>query len=334
MWPSTPEKFVNRFKRRFSRGTNHCDMRTKTDPGVLLPPTMRSTILFASLLAILSATSACDSADPSSESSEPPVEPIEKSIKRGLAYDVREVADMEAVRSGVSWWYNWSHATSLPSSAAVANQTVYLPMLWGNDPDTEYAAVKEYILAHPEVDYLLVLNEPNLTDQANMTPQQAAAEWVKYEQLVAEIESTGRSINLVGPQMTWGTLTGFTDPVFWLDSFYAWYRAANEGREPRIDYLGFHWYDFGLEQQLDRLQKFGKQIWVTEMANWNEAIDTEAKQIEQMRAMVALCESRDDVFRYAWFTGRWADADRHTAIFESDTGQLTALGQAYLEAPY
>ncbi len=278
--------------------------------------------------------SACDSGGSNAETENPPAEPIEKSPKRGLAYNVQNAADLEAVRSGVSWWYNWSHATSMSQSAADAHQIAYLPMLWGNDPTSEFEQTKAYLLANTDVEYLLVLNEPNLTDQANMTPQQAAEEWVKYEQLVAEVESGGRSLKLVGPQMTWGTLTGFTDPVFWLDQFYAWYRAANDGREPRIDYLGFHWYDYGLEQQLDRLQKFGKQIWVTEMANWNEQIDSVEKQIQQMREMVALCEERDDVFRYAWFTGRWSDDPHHTSIYDAATGQLTALGEAYLEAPY
>lgn len=289
---------------------------------------------FVYLVVFCMTLSACDSGGSNAETENPPAEPIEKSVKRGLAYNVQDVADLEAVRSGVSWWYNWSHATSLPKSAGDVHQIAYLPMLWGNDPAAEFEQTKAYLLANTDVEYLLVLNEPNLTDQANMTPQQAAEEWVKYEQLVAEVESGGRSLKLVGPQMTWGTLTGFTDPVFWLDQFYAWYRAYNDGQEPRIDYLGFHWYDYGLEQQLDRLQKYGKQIWVTEMANWNEQIDTEEKQIQQMREMVALCEERDDVFRYAWFTGRWADDPHHTSLFDTATGQLTALGEAYLQAPY
>lgn len=33
--------------------------------------------------------------------------------------------------------------------------------------------------------------------------------------------------------------------------------------------LAFHWYDYGLSAQLDRLIKYNKQIWFTEMANWN-----------------------------------------------------------------
>ena len=93
-----------------------------------------------------------------------------------------------------------------------------------------------------------MLNEPNLVEQANKTPQQAAAFWPGYERIAAE---TG--VKIVGPQITWGTMAGYGDPVVWMDAFYAAYRAANGGRDPRIDYLGFHWYDYGLAGQLDRL---------------------------------------------------------------------------------
>src|SRR5690606_38432088 len=104
----------------------------------------------------------------------------------------------------------------------------------------------------------------------------------------------------------------------------------NAGRAPRIDYLAFHWYDYGLAGQLDRLTRYGKSFWVTEFANWHRGagphIDSVAKQKEQMTEMVAVCESRNDVFRYAWFTGRWPDeANRHTSLLGA-TGELTELG--------
>jgi hypothetical protein len=194
--------------------------------------------------------------------------------------------------------------------------------------------VESFLEANPRIKFLLLLNEPNLTDQANMTPQQAAELWPRYEAIAA---STG--VQLVGPAMTWGTLPGFADPVVWLDAFYAAYRSANAGRDPRIDYLAFHWYDYGLSGQLDRLSKYGKPFWVTEFANWHSGndgaqIDSVAKQKEQMTEMVAVCESRDDVFRYAWFTGRWADeANRHTSLL-GGAGELTELGRHYLAQRY
>ncbi len=286
------------------------------------------------LLLLLSFTSCNDDeANPTENGNDTAT--IEKSNKRGLAYNLTEPLDFDTLKSGVSWWYNWFHSTTAPDGYYENYQMEFIPMLWGNNSQSDYSTVKQFILAHDEVKYLLVLNEPNLTDQANMTPYQAAVEWVKYEQLATEIEAEGRKIHLVGPAMNWGTLQGYSDPVIWLDDFYAAYQAQNDGNDPCIDYLAFHWYDYGLASQLDRLQKYGKQIWITEMANWNPQINTYAKQAAQMEEMVSICENRDDVFRYAWFIGRGSFPDEHnTFLFNQSAGELNDLGKLYISLPY
>lgn len=268
------------------------------------------------------------------DSEEPPVT-IEKSAKRGLAYNVTNAADLEALKDGVSWWYNWYFDTDAPAGYHEDYQMEFLPMLWGRNSGSDLLAVKNFIVTHPEVKYLLVMNEPNLVDQANTTPQQAAIDWLAYEQVINDLAVQGRTVYLVGPAMTWGTMTDYWDPVVWLDAFYESYRSANDGRDPRIDYLAFHWYDYGLEEQLNRLAKYGKQIWITEMANWNVQINSYNKQAEQMEEMVALCESREDVFRYAWFIGRGDQPDNHyTYLFNPTPGELNDLGNFYLNLPY
>jgi len=69
------------------------------------------------------------------------------------------------------------------------------------------------------------------------------------------------------------------------------------------------------------------------MANWNANINSYEKQAEQMRQMVAVCEFRDDVYRYAWFIGRGAE-NKFTNLFNSDPGDLNDLGKLYLSLPY
>jgi hypothetical protein len=252
--------------------------------------------------------------------------PSGRSAKRGIAYDVASAADMAALSPGVSWWYNWSPR---PNTAAPAG-TDFVPMLWNFNFDD--AATEALLKANPQYKFLLVLNEPNLTDQANLSPAQAAAAWPRYEALAAR---TG--VKIVGPAITWGTYRGYEDPVVWLDAFHAAYRAANNQRDPRIDYLAFHWYDYGLGGQLDRLAKYGKPFWVTEFANWHGGndgaqIDTLEKQKAQMTEMVTLLEGRADVARYAWFTGRWPNDTHHASLLGAD-GQLTELGRHYLSLP-
>jgi len=261
---------------------------------------------------------------------------IAKSSKRGLAFNLLDTADFNALSKGVSWWYNWSSSSSAPSNYYKAYQMEFIPMVWGGNPSTQnIAAVKNFILAHSEIQYLLVLNEPNLTDQANRLPVDAAADWLKYEKIISDLATQGRTVYLVGPAMNWGTMPDFSDPVVWLDTFYSAYRNANGGRDPKIDYLAFHWYDYGLAAQLDRLKKYGKQIWITEMANWNSQINSYAKQEAQMREMVNICETRDDVFRYAWFYGRGNLPDsKYTYLFNQTPGSLTQIGKVYISLPY
>jgi len=271
----------------------------------------------------------------SGESAPPPGSPAPgaKSAKRGIAYDLASAEDIAALAPGVSWWYAWGLKPSagVPADFRTRYGMDFHPMLWNGNFDA--AEVESYLQAHPDIQHLLLLNEPNLGDQANLTPAQAAQLWPRYESVA---QRTG--VKLVGPAMTWGTLPGFADPVVWLDAFYAEYRAANGNRDPRIDHLAFHWYDYGLAAQLDRLKKYGKSIWVTEFANWHSQadgaqIDTVARQKAQMSEMVAICESRSDVFRYAWFTGRWSPDPHHTSLLAA-RGELTELGRHYVTLPF
>jgi hypothetical protein len=259
--------------------------------------------------------------------------PAAKSAKRGVAYDLVDPSDFAALSPGVSWWYNWSPQPNAqaPTDYVAQYHMDFYPMLWNGNYDA--AATEAVLLANPGVKFLLVVNEPNIVTQANLTPQQAADLWPGFEAIAAH---TG--VKIVGPAITWGTMPGYADPVVWLDAFYAAYRAANGNRDPQIDYLAFHWYDYGLDAQLNRLTKYGKPFWVTEFANWHSQIDgaqidTAAKQETQMTDMVAICESRADVVRYAWFTGRMSD-DIHFTTLLAAPGQLTALGQLYLSLPY
>jgi hypothetical protein len=261
---------------------------------------------------------------------------ITKSPKRGIAFDLASAADMAALSKGVSWWYNWGKTfNSVLANYYISYGMDYVPMLWGGATSaSDMAAVKTFILAHAEIKYLLVMNEPNLTSQANRTPVQAAADWLKYEQVVTDLAAQGRTVYIVGPAMTWGTMSGYSDPVIWLDDFYAAFQSAN-GRTPRIDFLAFHWYDYGLVSQLDRLKKYGKKIWVTEMANWNSQITSYAKQEAQMTDMVNTCETRTDVVRYAWFYGRGTEPDSHfTYLLAPADGQLSELGKVYVNLPF
>jgi hypothetical protein len=290
-------------------------------------------VCFPILIALVSLSGCAGSTTSSSTVSTPnPAPTAAKSVKRGVAYDLASAADVAVLSPGVSWWYNWSPNPNLgvPADYATRYSMDFYPMLWNGNYNA--SAVVSFLKSNPNIKYMLVMNEPNLTSQANLTPQQAAQIWPGYEAIAAE---TG--VKIVGPAITWGTMPGYQDPISWLDAFCTAYQTANNGRSPQIDYLAFHWYDYGLSNQLDRLGKYNKSVWVTEFANWHNQNDgaqitTLAEQEAQMTDMVATCESRVDVFRYAWFTGR-VNPDPHFTSLLSADGVLTGLGKTYLSLP-
>ena len=92
----------------------------------------------------------------------------------------------------------------------------FIPMLWNEIFDEDEAVDMINSLG---VRYFMVMNEPNLINQAKRKPEHAARVWPKFERVA---ERTGAEI--VGPQMTWGTMENNEDPVVWMDNFITAYR--------------------------------------------------------------------------------------------------------------
>lgn len=261
------------------------------------------------------------------------IELASKSIKRGLAYDLSTIADLEALSPGISWWYNWSPQYNANVAEDYERLGVdWIPMTWnGNNPDE----IRSFLDNHPEVRYLLTYNEPNFQDQANMTPAYAASLWPTFEQIAEEY-----NLELVGPALNYcghcvvvdGTPIG-SNFTIWMDMFLDEFRAQF-GREPRLDYTALHWYDYGLEDQIDEMvMRYGKPVWLTEFALWRyEDWATDELERQWLIDMVAFLEAHPYVHRYSWFTGRRPDFPKINLLAED--GILTPLGEAYINAPY
>ena len=117
-----------------------------------------------------------------------------RSSKRGICGDLAlPQFDIPTIAEGVGWYYNWS--SNCPSATMLAllpkYDMTFLPMAWNNNYNA--AAIRSYKEAQPEAQFLLAYNEPNLTDQANMTPAQAAEKW---GDLVALAEATARRLGM------------------------------------------------------------------------------------------------------------------------------------------
>ena len=144
--------------------------------------------------------------------------------KRGIAYNDASLANSLAGGAAGGWAYNWlSDASGLDSSIP------YIPMLWGPTSDftpTWEANAKAGIAAG--VQYLFSFNEPDMSSQANLSPEAAAAAWKQY------MEPFAGQAKLVAPSVTNGQDSGMG--LSWLQSFFDACTGCT------IDAVAQHWY--------------------------------------------------------------------------------------------
>ena len=249
------------------------------------------------------------------------------SPKRGVAYGKHSIADMNALKSGISWWYNWSPSPESTVSADYENLGVeFVSMAWGkiDNPDSFIAAIK------PGAKYLLAFNEPNFNDGARLTPQEAANAWPNIEKIAAakglEIVSASPAFN--GPS----NYGGYQSPVAWHDDFFRICPSC------KVDYIAFHTYDAtagDIVGVTSLLKKYNIPIWVTEFAN--RVVQPATDKTNFMKQTVTSFENDPDIYRYSWFTCRvpsnWTDM-LEGQLLGAGSGEIRPIGTAYINVPY
>jgi len=256
-----------------------------------------------------------------------------RSDKRGVSYDIPYLEDVIALAPGVSWFYNWGTSPKSTIDNYYSNYMEYYPMAWNS---VNANALRAFKAKHPECKYLLTFNEPNLTDQANMTPSQAAAQWPAVKAIAQEL-----NLKIVSPAMNYGTLPGYGDPITWLDEFFTKVPLSD------IDAIAIHCYmnwPGALEWYVGRFAKYGKPIWLTEFCAWEyqEPLTTNAQvgylfQRNTMIEKLEFLELNPQVEKYAWFIPRTNNDGEfpYMQLLKKVQGNvlpgtLTELGQIYV----
>jgi len=250
------------------------------------------------------------------------------SCKRGVAYGHHSIADLKVLSPGVSWWYNWDFRPdqALRAGAYLEAGVEYVPMIWGaaSDRVAAKAAIGDNATA------LLGFNEPNFAAQANLSAKAAAALW---PELTAIADAKG--LRLVSPAVNFcGGSCQDTDPFHYLDAFF----AACPGC--RVDAVAMHIYvgcspsgDNQAQWLIEHVEtyksRFSQPLWLTEFAC--DSAKNSAEQQGFLEDAVAYLEAEPRIERYAWFSGRASNV-AHVDLL-GDSGQLTPLGQAYVDAP-
>jgi hypothetical protein len=250
-----------------------------------------------------------------------------RSVKRGIAYGYHSVADMEAISEGVCWWYNWSHQPETTVANVYENYNMdFVPMTWNNGFNE--TGLKAWYKSHPNAKYLLAFNEPNFTTQANMSPKQVAAAWPRLEAIADtfNLKIVGPAVNYCDKCITVGGVP-ITSPIAYLDSFFS------ACPDCQVDYIAVHnymCYSGALSSFVDGFKKYGKKIWLTEYACWDQANITLAMQKSYMKSSIDYLENDTMVFRYSWFTGNRSGAYPYLDIYAPQSGKLTELGKFYV----
>ena len=250
-----------------------------------------------------------------------------KSAKRGVAFSFTQVTDLPLLSPYISWDYNWDNTPT--EEAAMwfdANEMDYCPMCWNGSYNADN--IRAFVAAHPNTKYLLAFNEPNLTDQARMTPAQAAALWAPVVALAKEL-----NLKLVSPAMNYGTLAGYSDPIKWLDEFFTQPGVSIDD----VYAISIHCYMAsvsGLQGFVERFEKYNKPIWLTEFCAWDPVPGSVNTQMDYMCAALNYLETRPSVERYAWFIPRREHKYKGTAPYMElltydYPADLTDLGKMY-----
>lgn len=144
--------------------------------------------------------------------------------KRGLAYNDASLTTAFEGASEVSWAYNWGS-----SSSGLSSSFKYIPLLWGTSSDftSDWSDAASSAISSGS-EYLFSFNEPDLSSQANLSPEDAATAYMTYMMPFAD------QAKLCAPAVTNG---GGAMGLTWLSEFMT---ACSDCQ---IDCVSIHWYD-------------------------------------------------------------------------------------------
>lgn len=213
----------------------------------------------------------------------------------------------EIASLGATWCYNWG-TTPKTSDCDDPN---FVPMVWGSGD------VAGAIKAIGDAGYTTVLgfNEPNKSDQANMTVAAALALWPAM--------TSDPNIRVGSPAVS-------DDGRSWLENFMTQANASGL----RVDFIAMHWYGWNagscvasqLEGAVKWASKWGLPIWITEFGCMGSSNTDEQTVIKFFNDAIAMLAKYPLVERYAWYP--W---NTYNHLYED--GTMTSLGKAFTAAP-
>ena len=244
-----------------------------------------------------------------------PIMPNNPSLGKGVGLTYGNCEDISQLDA--AWYINWG-----TQSSGCTNAT-HIPVVWGDFKTCPITGPGPLTLG---------FNEPQLKEQANLTPDAAAILWHK---LTVEC----------APERQWGTPSAIND-LYWLTDWYHAY-VTLYGAPPRADLVNVHCYSWsGADACIAYLKQV--QIWARArsipgiiISEWAvlPCSNGQAWAFAEADRVRTWIETQLDIVGAAWFAARirgdewWAIQPQpacNTALVDG-AGQLTAWGWWYAD---
>lgn len=226
-----------------------------------------------------------------------------------------------------SWYYNWGKNPL--DDPGLSSE--FVPMFWSGGA-VNNNNINE-IANDASVDYLLGFNEPERSNQANMTVANALTKWDQFDDTLSAAGKT-----LVSP-----AVSDNAEGKLWIQDFMA--QADAQGLI--VDEVAFHWYGTvnpnnptgSANSFLNRVDwyhnQFNRPVWITEFGgiDWGNNYDTATMNQANatfLNTVLAGLDSRSYVTRYAW----WNHNNDTRLLSQTNPTNPTTAGESWIETIY
>jgi len=232
--------------------------------------------------------------------------------KKGIGLTYGECLDVK--HGGASWHFGWGpQPPDCEGSESV-------PMIWGMQTmGVPISGTSEHLQG---------CNEPDRSNQANMTPYEGAVfhhlmklTYPEWKQVSCAVAHTG---------------------LDWLRQMVSEYENLY-GELPQLEALAIHCYANSFQGCVDAVEEVKGMltdwnipggIWVTEFSFWPTQTRSFTHTLAEARAFIDWMDAEPLVSRYAWFAARiqgdeWWAPNVASPLFDFESGDLTFYGEMY-----